>query len=411
MVSFFKYIIVAVVTTTAIARPASQSCGDRYPTSNHTIALYPPKIPALDNFAANITIGSQTLRAVLDTGSSQTWFMQTDTQCFSPSTDQPISAELCGYHGPRYRPDASFKQIPDTHLNASYANGDGFIAIDGYTSVSLGGIQIPNTVIGLGENVSTSYNVDASGLIGLAYSGLTNMYPGNDPSTDMRCSYSIDANDTGCNTLLYAPLQTSLFANGQTPAVLSFALSRSTSSGGIMTIGGIPDLLDPQVNVTTNAFEATVPLVKAEGKEVYTFYLIPVDGFHFPGASAETEKVVYEVDIGTVPNIVNESMAEAYNARYDPPAWFNQTLGQWLVQCNATAAEFSVEIGGVNFEQNPKDMILGGEEGYPFCLSGLQNTTDPDSFILGSAFARSILAVFDIDKNQMTIASRVYYEE
>jgi aspergillopepsin I len=344
---------------------------------------------------------------MLDTGSSDTWFMQQKTQCLDFSTLKPISNDLCaGFSGPRLMPDSFFQQIPNTNMNGSYAAIDLIIGTPGYDNVSFGGIQVPKQEISLADTAAVTYPGKATGIIGLAYPSLTSIYAGEDPAADLRCNDTIRANTTGCNQLYCSPLMTTMFADGLVQPVFSFALNRGVPNSGVMAIGGLPNLRDPRVNVTTESVQATVPIEKFTGDKDYSSYFISA-GLQYTGAPTGVGKGQFLVDTGTIPTKVDKQQADSINKLFDPPAFYNETFADYIVQCNATAPDLAVEIAGQVFKFNPKDLIvsLGGEDSQ--CLSGIQPTNGVN--ILGDVFLTSVLAVFDVGKGQISFASRVNY--
>lgn len=421
MPSFISLIRFALLVGTSgvAARPPSQaSSASRYPLAKHIIPLHPPWQQAVGNFLADITIGTQTVSAIMDTGSSDFWFWQQDTRCLDTATLEQVNQSECGYQGiPLTQSASMFQQIPNAHWNTSYLVGEQLGGPIGYANISFGGIEVPKQEIALADYVTTGLfpmGGNTSGIVGLAYPSLTEVFPGTDPSKDVSCGAYPGANNTGCNQGHYSPLLSTIFADGLSPPVFSFALSRSASTGGVMAVGGVPKIHDPKVNVTRDSAEVTVPIAKRQNLEVYAWYIANVTGFHYAGAPAQgTGKGQYIVDTGTVQNILEQETAERVLALFDPPAWYNKTLNAYLVQCNATAPDLAVEMGGVIFKHNPKDLILDAGDDVNFCMAGVRPPVQGSSgeTILGSVFLRSVLAVFDVGKTQMTFASRVHYQE
>lgn len=70
-------------------------------------------------------------------------------------------------------------------------------------------------------------------------------------------------------------------------------------------------------------------------------------------------------------------MAAAYNAQFDPPAWY--AGGQWIIYCNATAPDFNVTIGGKTFTIDKRDQIISAGPDAPVCYSGTQGGGDPSA--------------------------------
>src|ERR1700761_8442540 len=146
---------------------APKSCASRYPLAKHSIPLYRSTVPAFGNFEADITIGSQTVRTVLDTGSSDPWYMEQGVQCQNSSNLKPIPSNLCGFKGTRLRPSPSF-QPNDKHFNLTYGSGESVIATAGFDHIRFGGIEIPQQEIGLAKTASFNYDGNATGILGLA---------------------------------------------------------------------------------------------------------------------------------------------------------------------------------------------------------------------------------------------------
>ena len=63
----------------------------------------------------------------------------------------------------------------------------------------------------------------------------------------------------------------------------------------------------------------------------------------------------------------------------------NETLGFYIVDCNATAPPFSVVLGGKSFAIDPKDQIFDAgvdQDGNPMCISGTTGGGAATFFVL-----------------------------
>jgi hypothetical protein len=184
----------------------------------------------------------------------------------------------------------------------------------GLSAVTLGSITIPSQQVSL-VNIAAWCVVSAfkppaqrfvltstsfrdgdnitSGLIGLSYPSITSVFSGNENSTSSR----------GHTNITYSPVISTLISDQLIQPLFSLALSRDESqnrNGGILELGGIPDLTDPQVNASSTF--ATTPILEASyfkglGTQ-YEFYVVQVaavvvDGYALPGNR-------YVVDSGTV---------------------------------------------------------------------------------------------------------------
>jgi hypothetical protein len=269
-------------------------------------------------------------------------------------------------------------------------------------------MEIDTQQLSLATYAKSAYDGPYSGLVGLAYQSVTSIYPGLNPTNDIFCVDLVNTTVKNCNSVNYRPLLSTIFRRNLTKPIFAFALSRSTKTGGVMTLGGIPDTKDPKINATSDP-DATVPIEKPKGVNQYAEYFITVEGLHFSGAANGTGHGQYVVDTSTVVNIFPPEQAEAINALYDPPAVY--TADTWTVQCNATAPHLTIEIGGQLFGMNAKELVVPVDD--LGCISAVQNGTAAGSTvsILGSLFLRNVLAVFDIGKTEITLSSRKYYAE
>ena len=318
--------------------------------------------------------------------------------------------DQCGYAGPRWSPDTTFEKIPDVNFNGSYGNGQNINVPFGNSKLIFGGLTIPEQEISPATYASVGNNPQGpvSGLLGLSYPGVTTSYPGNDPAKDIICDSN--AQNSTCGPTPYSPFITVLFSQNSTSTMFAFALSRSTVSGELMTIGGIPDLQDPYINATTGV-SVTVPiLTDANATGQYIHYKIGVDGVQYSGAKPGAGQGQYFVDTGTSITTLPAADTKAFNGLFDPPAMFNQTLKTYTVLCNATAPEPGLSIGGQIFQHNPRDLIIlmPGSDG--ICFSAVQAGLATVVFtILGAQFLKNVLAVFDLGKTEMTFMSRMDY--
>lgn len=103
-------------------------------------------------------------------------------------------------------------------------------------------------------------------------------------------------------------------------------------------------------------------------------------------------------------------LAQSINSMFNPPAGFSFITGGYLTACDAVAPRVAVVVGGTPFYLNPEDLIF---RSMPDEMTGLCMTAFSDGatgpFILGDAFLKNVLAVFDIGDNVVQLASRVYY--
>lgn len=235
-----------------------------------------------------------------------------------------------------------------------------------------------------------------SGLIGMAYSSITTA-------------------EQGTTQIHYSSIMDTIFTDGLADPYFSIAISRDASGsglGGYLGIGGVPDVSDPQINVTSDYGSAPMDLNPGFQLDQLSNYVISVDAVSWVDPSRSTVVVEntpfpYLVDSGTTLSSVPDSDAEAINGLFQPPATLDSN-GYYTVPCDAIPPQISITVGGVVLPINPVDLILSGEGS---CLSGVQPLTSGQQYgYVGDTFLRSLLAVFDWGEQQVHLASRPLYE-
>ncbi|CAK4031190.1 aspartic-type endopeptidase [Lecanosticta acicola] len=360
-------------------------------------------------FLAEVVVGGQDFSVVVDTGSSDPWLIVNNYKCYDVQ-GKPRNQKYCNF-GPAYNPSSSttYRQITDQNFNISYADGETLGGDMGYETFGMAGIQVPNQQFGLVDVAAWYGDGISSGLVGFAYRTLTSNYAGTDSTKDTKGS-----------TLLYNPLFVNMYTNESVDPVFSLAIDRDPNVGGVLAIGGIPDIRISPMWITTPIHAMQVN--QTDGTPVYEYYTIYISGYAISN-STSTQFNPYDtqnrlkvplvanntntiVDSGTsliyVPNNVASSVAEAFN----PPATWDGSNMYYYVACNATAPVFGVGITQKVFYVNPEDMIV--QIGSNTCVSVVQPNLSGLS-ILGSAWMKNVLAVFDIGSEQMRFAAREFY--
>lgn len=241
----------------------------------------------------------------------------------------------------------------------------------------------------------TSYQAagkaEQSGIIGLAFSSLT---------TEIHSDGS---------TTQYTSIMDTLFKTHPTlPKYFSLAASRdaaNTGNGGLFTIGGIPQLNNPNVNVSSTTY-SSAPLQR-DGSGALSFYSIFVDGFGIGGASVSnttgnlsTKATTYDaktevfIDSGAPGLYLPQDVAAAVNNLWSPPPASDGTL-----DCNAVLKQnFGVTIGGTTYYMKSEDLMNPWGDGT--CYSTVFGVDG--GFMLGDPFLRNVLAIYDWANLQMS---------
>lgn len=123
-----------------------------------------------EEYATSIKIGTQTFEVIVDTGSSDTWVVETGFNCVDVATQAPEPESACGF-GPTYTIDSTFKEIPGEFFNITYGDGEFLLGFFGTETVTLAGITVQQT-IALANYSGWYGDGTTSGLTGLAYPAL-----------------------------------------------------------------------------------------------------------------------------------------------------------------------------------------------------------------------------------------------
>ncbi|KAF2718426.1 acid protease [Polychaeton citri CBS 116435] len=360
-------------------------------------------------FLAPIQVGGQQFFIVIDTGSSDPWLVSSGFQCVDPSTYQQVAQYYC-YFGPSYDHTVSttYSAVANQNFNVSYADGEFLNGDMASERMTFAGITVPQQKFGVVDRAAWYGDGYSSGLIGFAYRSITSAYQGGTPSRDIRGQ-----------AVPYDPLFVSMYKQNLTTPLFSMAIRRDDSDGGLMGIGGIPDV---KHGIFINAPIQPVGVNGTDGGIVYEFYSVTSGGFAvsadpraqfnlFGNANPRKTTVLANqtsviVDSGTSLMYVPEDVTQAAVTAFTPAATWSDNYMAYRVQCGATPPVFGVAISSKIFFVNPADMII--DIGGGVCISAVQSNHNGYS-ILGDAWMKNVLAVFDIGAQQMRFASRQFY--
>ena len=116
----------------------------------------------------------------------------------------------------------------------------------------------------------------------------------------------------------------------------------------------------------------------------------------------------HQFDTGATYLDLPPPIADGIASKFIPPAISNPNIGfgSYSVPCNATAPWFGVQIGGVIFPVDKKDMIVSDQTGEGTCQTGTQNLLNYAPYTLGDTFMNNVLSVFDVGSGEMKIRAR-----
>lgn len=343
-------------------------------------------------YFTDITFGTETFRAVVDTGSSDTWLIQSGFQCASVGRRPTALPESACEFGPPYTISSTFEQVQGENFNISYSDGETLTGIVGTEHVTLGGITVKNQEVGLVNYAAWTGDASSSGLIGLAFPNITSVFSGSDPALD---------NDS--KAVAYSPLFTSMYTQGLVAPVFSLAIERGEQLGGLLALGGLPP-------IQHSPYFACAPfqkrIVRGQANTAYEYYYIALDGLTYGN---HTEKVDFQADIDSGTSLIFLPSETAYtiNKLFDPPAFIDGARGEFVVNCAAKAPRFGISIAGHTFYVNPQDLVIKTEDGD--CITGITEAGYGRPAVLGDVFLKNVLAVFDVGASEMRFAAREFY--
>ncbi|KAL6720259.1 hypothetical protein ACLMJK_002180 [Lecanora helva] len=352
-------------------------------------------------YTTDIEFGTETFTAVIDTGSSDTWLVENNFTCNK-------GAQSACEFGTPYKRTNTFRPIANENFEISYSDGEFLDGIFGKEKVTLAGVTVNDQQVALVEKGSWEGDGTSSGVLGLGFPANTRAFTGSDYSKD-----------SAANQITYNPIFTSMYKEGSVPPLFSLALERDGT--GQLAVGGTPDVQFVPV-FASSPFQMVTTSGTTAGKTQYTFYSITTNGFEYQSAQSnwnvgswltyfgnpnDPTKVQVLIDSGTTVNYLPQTIADAVNKLFEPAAAYNSPTGYYDVKCDAKVPEFGVKIGQEIFYINSKDMIIHLDS--TTCITGVTSTGVGGNSILGHAFLKNVLAVFDVGASEMRFAAREYY--
>jgi hypothetical protein len=371
-------------------------------------------------YDVEVQFGNQSFMLLVDTGSSDTWVLETGYQCINPSNNLVQPQSNCNYAS-SYNLSSSFRAKDNQTFGVKYGTGIA-MGMVGYEDLTMGGIKVTNQTVGIVNSTNDNGDGLQSGLLGLAYPQLTSAHPGlNYPNDSLIINRDI-----------YDPFLQTMHKQGLVEPWFSLALERlpantSTGDGGYMGLGKLPPVRHSD-SWTTVPVEIARSIPKAlhnNGKPVLTWWTLTIDAVTWGPAKASSKasssstllttnttinSTAFQavVDSGNPNIVVQLELAEKINAAFDPPAVYNKARDAFVVDCDAKAPALGVVIGGKTFWHDQRDLIVWAKDGV--CTSGVGATKTAlgiDVHFLGDVFLKNVVSVFDFGKNEMRFAARV----
>ncbi|KAJ6143363.1 hypothetical protein N7471_002816 [Penicillium samsonianum] len=359
-------------------------------------------------FDAPVTIGNQSFMLLVDTGSSDTYVMQTGYKCVNSTDNLVIPESDCLYANKTYHKSKAYHRVPNEMFGVEYGAGlaSGLMANE---QVSMGGVSVNAQKIGISNESNPMGDGVNSGLLGLGYPALTSAHPANHTSNS---TYWRDR-------LVYNPLLFTMHEQGLIDPYFSLALAhtpqnQSTSFGGYLTLGGLPPV-NHSCHFSTVPVEITenIPRWYTSGKSVLSYWSTSVRNITYGSKSnnltTNTTSFQAFIDSGNYISYLPPAVVDPINALFSPPATFDSDLGLYVVDCSANAPKFGLSLGDQTFYHDGSDLIYQTSEGV--CVSSLASSSevslgDVTLNIIGVPFLKNVVAVFDFGKNEMRFAKK-----
>ncbi|KAL2293736.1 hypothetical protein FJTKL_05552 [Diaporthe vaccinii] len=289
------------------------------------------------------------------------------------------------------------------HFSTEYWGNQTINGTLGLMDVTVGGLRVTSQTVGLAANTTRWYGRGpSSGVLGLAYPGLTKAF--------------IDS-DSGADPVLYPPVisNMNMVGDGVMEGGFSLALNRpgSGEDGGVIVFGGVPyDVPGVDWNSTAQT-DIIVAVVDNEpaSRPDYSFYTIISDVWLFEDTVLEDRKIAYNIDSGTPFICVPTDTANYIADSYIPPAKYNAAYGVYFVNCDAIAPDVAVVINDIPFWLKPEDLVMGRltASQNQSCYAAFTDCGWTGPYILGNVFLQNVLAIFDVQGKVMKFASRKFY--
>lgn len=361
---------------------------------------------------ANLTWGNapgvagpeQQFISFLDTGSADTWVVTSALECVEIGSETPEAASACGFGNQYNLTQGAWTNLTHLSFDIRYFPEQEVLRGDmALAPVTLGGITVPQQEVALVRYAAWEGDGHSSGLVGLAYPAVTSA-----------------TNRTSGEAAEYSPLFTSMVRDGLVAdAVFTLALDAVPQDypvlapAGMLALGGLVPESYWVGNFTSVDIEATGN--SGDNTTALTWYTTTLEFVYGVRNGSVVSGGVFQsiVDCGTAPNFVPTTAAAAINAQFDPPAVYNETLGYWTVDCNATAPYAAYVIGGVEMPMRPDNMIVRSLNGLPgyedVCFSAFADGGNPQEdgpMIIGEVWQLGYVIAYDQGNQMIHFAER-----
>ncbi|KAF2084736.1 acid protease [Saccharata proteae CBS 121410] len=334
---------------------------------------------SLDNletlYFANASMGTpkQTLRLHIDTGSSDLWVNSASSSLCSEKMDP------CSESGTYSANDSSTYNYLNSDFNISYVDGSGASGDYVTDNFYFGGYNLTDMEFGIGYTSSSS-----EGVLGVGYA-----------------VNEVAVNRAGLDA--YPNLPQLLVNKGIINSnAYSLWLNDLEASTGSILFGGV------DTDKYTGTL-STLPIIKEYGE--YSEFIIALTGLGISGDegsifNSSDSSVPVLLDSGSSLMYLPDDYVSTIYDRFD--ATYDSSQGAAFVDCSLAnedaSLDFTFSSPTISVSMSEMVIIAGYSRGEAICILGVSPAGDSTS-VLGDTFLRSAYVVYDLDNNEISLAS------
>ncbi|KAL4787893.1 aspartic peptidase domain-containing protein [Aspergillus varians] len=318
------------------------------------------------SFVSPITIGGQKLVVTFDTGSSDTWVVNTRLD------EDSIEGQTA------YDPSKSstFENTEGSTFNITYGDDSYAYGGVGTDTISVGGVTVTGQAIGIPTKVASSILKDthSNGLVGLGFSALNTIQP------EQQKTFF----ETITEVLDKPVMAASLVSEGVGEYEFGF-IDESKYKG---------TLVNASVNASGGYWEFESAFYRVGDGEIQ----------NHDSATATI------ADTGTSLMLLDQVIVDNYYAKVNG-AQYSTSASGYIYPCKADMPNLSIAIGPQHLATVPGSLITFSEvgtnttTGEAVCYGGIQTNQGLDLQILGDTFLKAFYVVFDLRGPSIGVAS------
>ncbi|KIJ62783.1 hypothetical protein HYDPIDRAFT_113882 [Hydnomerulius pinastri MD-312] len=355
-------------------------------TAPNSFGIVPVSLADDGTYYVVLQAGEISFRAAIDTGSSDFWLVSTacETKTCSAVPRYPLT-----YASP------TFVSVNNnaTNFTLSYADGTGATGFVAREAVEVSNVTVPNQAFGVVTNSNVTLDDEVSGILGLGFPRLSEIYVATANATPFIASLSEQG-------ILDYPI---------------FGLSLTRNSTGTLSLGAVDVSVVQNISeIVWNEVVPFSPLGTQFNTSGYFYWAIHMTNFAvngseltpiptYPGPTDNSSIAL--LDVGT-PGLYGPYQDVTRLYALFPDSRLVDDSGQWAIPCDSSAT-MSFSFGqGNDFVLQPSDYIIGPTEGNPdLCLSwpkASPPSADGVDWQLGTPFLRTVYSVwsYGIDYKQ-----------